>query len=276
MASVIRKLLATESAWNPKVMAGRIATRVLPEKAIHNLKKHYYAYLLTHMPKDWVERDAQVLHQFVSPHDNVVDIGANLGVFSRYLAALVGNEGQVYAFEPIPQTFEFLAHNVKKLRLTQVKPLPFALSDSCRSDTMVIPTYRWGSECWYDACIKTADTKAGLRELRIESRTLDSFNLPRISFIKCDTNGHELATLKGAWETIRRDHPVMLIEVNPDPDDVSTTAYETFSLLVSEGYTAHVLRDGQMLSRQPGERSQNYFFLPNRSSQSSPLPTTML
>jgi hypothetical protein len=53
----------------------------------------------------------------------------------------------------------------------------------------------------------------------------------------------------------------MLIEVNPNPDDRATTAYETFALLAAEGYSAYCFREGKMLPRQSGQRSQNYFFL---------------
>ena len=44
----LRKLLRTESEWNPKVILGRAVTSLLPESALHTLKKHYYGYLLTH------------------------------------------------------------------------------------------------------------------------------------------------------------------------------------------------------------------------------------
>jgi FkbM family methyltransferase len=265
MTTVIRKLLSTESEWNPKVMAGRVITRVLPESTLHALKKHYYRYLLTHMGEDWVESDASALPRFISAHDHVVDIGANLGVFSRFLARLVGPRGRVYAFEPIPQTFDFLCENIRKLRLPQVQPLPFALSDREHTESMVIPTYRWGAECWYDARMKTGQEQPGWREIQVECRTLDSFQLPKISFIKCDANFHELAVLRGGIETIRRYHPVMLIEVNPNPDHPTSTAGETFALLQKEGYMPYILRNGNFMPRQPGERSQNYFFLPSET-----------
>jgi len=259
--SVIQQLLSTESEWNPKVMMGRALTSVLPERTLFFIKKHYYSYLLTHTPDDWMEGDAAALHSFISPGDGVLDIGANLGIFSRLLARLVGPKGSVYAFEPIPQTFGFLCHNLGKLKLPQVEPLPFALSDADRVDIMVIPTYRWGSECWYDARIKTSKANPKWREIEIHCKTLDSFRFPRISFVKCDANYRELAVLRGGLELIRQYHPAMLIEVNPNPDDPTTTAYETFALLAAEGYRAHCFRQGKMLPRQPGERSQNYFFL---------------
>lgn len=264
LVDIINKLLSAESEWNPKVIVGRAVTPLLPERALNFIKKYYYAYLFTHTPDDYMEADAAAVQFFISPGDVVLDIGANLGFFSRLLVRLVGQKGQVYAFEPVPQIFDFLCHNVRKLKLHQIEPLPFALSDADRVDAMVIPTYRWGSECWYDARLKSSHPKKlnpNWRQIEVHCKTLDSFHLPRISFIKCDANYHELAVLRGGIELIRKYHPAMLIEVNPNPDDPTTTAHETFALLAAEGYRVYCFREGKMLARQPGERSQNYFFL---------------
>ena len=264
--SVIQNLLSIESEWNPKVMVGRALTRVLPEPVLFFIKKHYYAYLFTRVPDDWMEGDAAALSSVVSPGDSVLDIGANVGFYSRLLARLVGQKGHVYAFEPIPLNFAFLCHNLEKLKLSQVEPLPFALSDSGRIDIMEFPNYRWGQPCWYDAKFKTATEpppKFKRREVEVRCRTLDSFKLLKISFIKCDAEYHQLAILRGSQETIRKYHPVMLIEIAARSDDPSTitNADETFALLASEGYDAYCFRDGVMLLRQPEEQSQNYFFL---------------
>jgi FkbM family methyltransferase len=257
----LRKLLRTESEWNPKVILGRTVTSLLPESALHTLKKHYYGYLLTHVPEEWMESDASLLPYLVRSGDRVVDVGANLGMYSRRLAKLVGPHGAVYAFEPIPQTFDFLNYNLQKLGLRQVERHCFALSDSERSDVMVIPKYRWGSECWYDARVKTAAAQADWRQIEVHSRTLDSFDLPPVSFVKCDANYHELQVLRGALATIKRDHPALLIEVNPDPDDSTTTAFETFGLLRDLGYGAYCWKQERLEPRRVGQRSQNYFFL---------------
>jgi FkbM family methyltransferase len=45
----------------------------------------------------------------ILPGDIVFDVGANIGVFTLYAA----NQGaQIYAYEPIPSTFEVLQHNI--------------------------------------------------------------------------------------------------------------------------------------------------------------------
>ena len=264
--SVLYKLMRAETEWNPKVMLSRVILRVFPESVLHRLKKAYYAYLISHTPENWIERDAFIAEHLVAPGDTVLDIGASLGYFSKFLAKRIGPSGRVYAFEPIPQTFDFLTANMRKLKLQNVECVDLALSDGDKTETMVIPTYRWGQECWYDAQVKTATSNPAWRQFDIKSRTLDNFfadkgSIPKIAFIKCDANFHELAVLRGALQTIRASHPALLIEVNPDPDNPQTTAFTTFELLRNEGYGAYWFNGQAILERKPGERSQNYFFL---------------
>jgi len=108
------------------------------------------------------------------------------------------------------------------------------------------------------------------RQIEVRSRTLDNFfrdrggipiPVPKTGFVKCDANYHELAVLQGALETIRASHPAMLIEVMPDPDDRSTTAFQTFELLAREGYQPYCFDGETPQPRRIGQRSQNYFFL---------------
>lgn len=247
-------------------MIGRVATRVLPESVLHRIKKSYYAYLMKNTPEDWVERDALIAKHLVAPGDSVLDIGANIGGYSRFLSRYVGPTGRVYAFEPIPQTYEFLSNNIRELGLRNVEALDFALSDVEKTTTMVIPTYRWGSECWYDARVKTEKANPAWREIQVRSKRLDGFfeergSIPPIAFVKCDANFHELSVLRGALRTIRASRPAFLIEVNPDPDDPTTTAFETFELLRNEGFNPYWFDGTALVPRKPGQRSQNYFFL---------------
>lgn len=136
---------------------------------------------------------------------------------------------------------------------------------------MAIPTYRWGTDCYYDARIASAEVydrdspaQPSWKAEIVTTLTLDSFfsgRNSRIAFVKCDANFHELACIRGALDTIRSSKPAMLIEVQPDPDDSNTTAYETFALLKAEGYAAYRFEGMKVFLRRSGERSQNYFFL---------------
>ena len=261
----LHRLLSTETEWNPKVMLGRVAVSVLPDRALHALKRPYYAYLVERASENFlVELDIHVVKHFVAEGARVVDVGAAIGTFTKVLSQWVGPSGRVYSFEPIPPIFDFLSNNVRKLGLKNVELLNYAVSDVEESASMVIPKYRWGSECWWDARIRKSPGDSSLREFKVSTTTLDSRFAKTgkpLSFIKCDANFHELACVRGALQTLRESRPAMLIEVAPNPDDPATTAFQTFALLRAEGYQAYWF-DGQAVRiRHQGEKSQNYFFL---------------
>ena len=52
----------------------------------------------------WSEPELSLIPHVVKPGDNVIDIGANYGLYAYHLGRSVGPTGKVYAFEPIPYT----------------------------------------------------------------------------------------------------------------------------------------------------------------------------
>lgn len=264
LGSISRKFMLTESEWNPKVILGRAIVAVLPEKSLHQLKKAYYAYLLSHTPEDWGENDKMFVKSLVGPGSIVMDIGASIGDYTKFLSDIVGPSGRVYSFEPNPPIFDFLSHNVRKLGLANVELFNFALSDQQGSAEIVIPRYRWGSECHYDATLDQQSAAPDCRRIKVAIDTLDSAfgnREDKISFVKCDVNSHELAFLHGSLQTIRRSKPAILIEILADPDQAGTPAAQVFELLEAEGYQGYWFDDAALRKRRVGERSQNYFFL---------------
>jgi hypothetical protein len=60
---------------------------------------------------------------------------------------------------------------------------------------------------------------------------LDDLNLPRVDFIKLDIEGMEMEALDGARKTIKRNHPILLIE------RIKTDAVQLERWLASKDYT---------------------------------------
>jgi hypothetical protein len=60
---------------------------------------------------------------------------------------------------------------------------------------------------------KDGQTSIGTGGDRAEARTLDSFGFSNVSLIKIDVEVHEAQVSRGARETIRRCHPVILLEI---------------------------------------------------------------
>jgi methyltransferase len=65
------------------------------------------------------------LRELVRPGDTALDIGANLGYYTRTLCRLTGPAGRVYAVEPVEPIRRVLARNVRRCRNAVI--LPYAL-----------------------------------------------------------------------------------------------------------------------------------------------------
>jgi len=191
---------------------------VVPRPLLVAAKKRYYVALLE-SPKTPREADMEVLNQIVRSGDFALDIGAFVGFYTQRLSQLVGATGEVWAFEPVPETFAVLSYVVRRLSLNNVRVLNLALSDSDGQAVMEVPRYRYGGESLYAARIVSTRLRPDLRAIPIQGRTLDSMlskgdaSRRTVRFMKLDVEFHELQTVCGAMETIRRDHPVILMEL---------------------------------------------------------------
>ena len=131
----------------------------------------------------------------------VVDVGAYIGDHTIAYAKKVGNEGAVFAFEPSQPTFECLEYNLKGYK-----------------DTVLCFNMALGKEAG-KCSLQSVETNYGMNYINsdsgeIEVRTLDSFNLGGLDFLKIDCEGYELDVLEGAKETINKYRPIMFIEIN--------------------------------------------------------------
>jgi len=245
----------------------RTAWRILPHSTVQLIKKRHYLRLLRSSLLE-KEPELRVVRYLVKPRDNVIDIGANIGVYSKILSELVGPDGHVYSIEPFPPTFEILCYNVRKLRLVNVEPINVAISDSDAFVTMVLPYDSSGAETHYRASIATDYAEDGKSEkANVQATTIDSKFLnasEKISFIKCDVEGHELACIKGATKFLARSKSAWLIEISAEPDDADSAAHTVFKILHDQGYSTWWLNGSKLRKRQPGDKSTNYFFLKDK------------
>lgn len=154
------------------------------------------------------EKEFDLLDEWVSPGDWVLDIGANIGHYSCRLSELVGPQGRVVAFEPVPETFELLAANATQFAAQNVSLLNLAASDSVEIVGMRIPKFDTGLANYY-----MAQLTQGSADRRILCAPVDGLNFPqRIRFVKIDAEGHELSVLKGMRDLLARDRPVLVVE----------------------------------------------------------------
>ncbi len=236
---------------------------VFPRSMKIALKKRYYLGELK-KPSLEEEPDLEIVNYLVGKGDWVVDGGANYGLYTTVLSDKVGPGGRVLSFEPIPDTYEVLAHGIKKMRMANVTAHQIALSDKASMMTMEVPNYDDGTENFYQARLVQGRPEQGLASYEIRTQTLDEIITGldgRISFIKCDVEGHELQVIRGALNTIRELHPAWLIELSTDPDDPGSEAAELIDLMLTAGYRVYWFDQKRLRERCSGDKSVNYFFL---------------
>ena len=87
---------------------------LLPDDIQSELKRFRYRQQIKRGSFITDEPEYDLLHTFIKNGNWVVDIGANIGQYSKRFSELVGLEGRVIAFELVPVTFALLAANLKQ------------------------------------------------------------------------------------------------------------------------------------------------------------------
>jgi len=148
------------------------------------------------------ETETFILHN----NDVVLDIGANMGIFS--LLAMKRGVKMVYAFEPLKHALSHLNANIVSNNYeNKIIPVPYALSNKSGAVSFIENKDNMGA-----SRITDNDTES---TCTINCLTLDEWihenNIPKIDFIKADIEGSERDMLTGARNVIKRDHPRLAI-----------------------------------------------------------------
>lgn len=150
----------------------------------------------------------RVMRNCLRPGDCMLDIGANVGYLSLMAASIVGDTGQVYAFEPSPEVLPNLRRNLATNPRAPIQLLPVAVADRVGTVTFHVPS-------GHRSALSSMRTLwPGARSIEVEAITLDSLlnSLPHIHFAKIDVEGAELLVLRGMQQLIARDRPLILME----------------------------------------------------------------
>ncbi len=161
--------------------------------------------------------EVNLLKQFVSKGDTVIDVGANIGVITIPLAQSVGKEGRVIAIEAQPFIFNILCGNLALNELECVQPLNRAAADA--SGTVAfIPEIDYRSNNSFGSYFVSKQPDVNFRR-GISTLALDDMDLnPRL--IKIDVEGLELPVLNGSIKTIKRCKPILFVEFLGDYQEI--------------------------------------------------------
>ena len=150
-----------------------------------------------------LEPEMFLLDRLIGSKRLVVDVGANYGLFSYFLAKM---GKYVEAFEPLPGC----ARHISAYRSSRIRVHNVALSSApgtLRLFTPIIDGVPFPANSSFTPV-------AGPHEsCDVPVRTLDEYSFEDICLVKIDVEGHELEVLKGAAQTLRRERPAILVEI---------------------------------------------------------------
>ena len=158
----------------------------------------------------------------LGPDDVFVDVGANIGFFTIYVAR---RGAKVYSFEASPEVFDLLDRNVALNGLRERVLLENgALYDKAGELTLNPEWNDWPKLENGRVDYEHHSNSGGMSLVpgnggpyRIKAETLDSYRLSKCSLIKSDVQGADLRVLVGAEKTIEEFRPVVLFEMEPIP-----------------------------------------------------------
>lgn len=191
--------------------------------------------------KDWFEDEIKFVRNLLLPGMNVIDIGANYGLYTLSSAKRVGATGKLWAFEPTGTVAECLNESLNVNEFSNVELVQAGLSNHVGEAKLALnPNAELNS-------LNTPINDESSVET-IELKTLDSsieeFSWDQIDFIKLDAEGEEVRILEGGEITLDKLSPVIMYELKHG-DKVNLALINKFE---NYGYKSYYLISGpQML-----------------------------
>lgn len=190
---------------------------------------------------EYSEGEIELFRQIVQPGHVVVEVGANIGSHTVFLAKQAGPRGLVMAFEPQRIVFQTLCANVALNSLANVHCIQNAVGAA--PGMIKIPLLDYAQPNNFGG-LALGSWDVGEQVVVV---TIDSFNLQRCHFIKMDVEGMEEQALRGAVQTIERHKPILYVE-----NDKADKSAALIRYIDSLGYN--------MYWHTPGYFNPNNFF----------------
>lgn len=214
----------------------RVLVSLIPRKLFVPIK--YYFNLLMGRHEIELVRLGEIVG-VPKDGDVAVDIGANLGAYS-YKLSMMGFK--VFAFEPNPYCVSRLISWIgnRKNVVLHTK----ALSNFTGSDEFYVPITNNG---FSEHALGSLRAEPSLvQTIQVDVRKLDDYNIENIKLIKIDVEGAELGVLEGSLNTIRKNMPVIICEIEQRHHNNSINL--VFEYLFNLGYAGYFIKNNKFVS----------------------------
>lgn len=194
-------------------------------------------YLGTFEPKS-----LESMRTLLRPGATVLDVGANIGVFSIEAANIVGKDGKVISIEPFPFHADAIRRSAEANDFVQITVVSCAVADRFGAAVLSLP--RGGNRGMF-----TIGKVSGSEHGDVPVSTIDEIvGDKQVDFIKMDIEGSEYRALLGAERTLRRSKPPILIELNEAAlQTCGSSSRKVKDVLMSHGYSGRLVGSGRSI-----------------------------
>lgn len=187
------------------------------------------------------------------------DVGCNIGIVSSALSQWLGREGEVWSFEPLPETVQRACATFALNNVSNVSLFPIALGPE--NGTLSL----YSSPGHSESVSAVGGHAEGAVEVSVKCLTLDTllaekkpaFN--KVGLIKIDVEGYELSVLRGATNLLSQSTPELLYEFNPPMLKAAQCTPEDLTAFFAElgSYKQEVLEDDGTHTSFPPDPSRS-------------------
>lgn len=241
----------------------KILFKVLPEKTyLRSLHRGFYLlYGMGSLKNDERFKYHYMVKKLIEPNYTIVDIGANLGYFSRNFSDLA-KEGKVISIEPVKPFFDTLQHFIGSR--SNVTLLNYALGKEEGKITMVMPTSNGMIRTGLPHIAESEEEKQQHRNHEVQIKRPSDLlkDIAHINYIKCDIEGYERTVFEEMESIVAKHRPVIQIEIDPKN---RTFMFEYFSNL---NYVQYGISNFKIVKEIPGEQQEqgDYLFVPEEKT----------
>jgi len=144
-----------------------------------------------------------VFQHYIMPNDIVFDIGANVGYYTLLASVLVGKDGQVFAFEPLPANVRYMNCHITSNHISNTTVFQAAVSDYS------------GTAYFDEGEHNSQGTLSQSGKMEVVCVSLDDLfaaeTIPMPSVLKIDVEGAELLVLQGARQLLAKSRPKIFL-----------------------------------------------------------------
>lgn len=198
----------------------------------------------------WFEKEVDFIERCLRPGMNVIEIGANVGVYSLPIARAVRASGCVFAFEPGADARGYLEASRHRNRLDNLQILAWALADADKEEWLQDGSASALNSLGAGRPTAENNERVGMTTVDIQDREL---HWPPIDFIKISTGGQEERIVAGGRGFFSSRSPLVMYEVKHGGGQTNATrgilealGYRTYRLLGDASCLVPVASDEQI------------------------------